>query len=68
MPYITKHARERYMERHSGVSDQHALNQLKGLFEVAEYNHTKTSGLKVYRVMDINMVYCECNDSVITIY
>jgi hypothetical protein len=66
MPYISKHAIDRYCERKNGVSRQHAITQLQNLAEAAEYIGEEVTGAKKYSIGDMILV-CD-NDTILTVY
>jgi hypothetical protein len=68
MPYITKHAQERFMQRKNGVTARHAIDQINGLFEAAQKKEEKIDGSVVYTIEDLSMVYHETTDSIVTVY
>lgn len=65
-PYISNHAIERYMERFNGTSRGHALNQIKAMWEFAEYDGQDYTGARKYRIADLCLVVN--NGTVVTLY
>lgn len=68
MPYITDHAVERYMDRWNGVTRRHAIEQLKGMWPIAQRGKQQIDGAVHYKVCDLTMVYHETNDSIVTVW
>jgi len=66
MPYFTKHALDRYIDRRGGVTRKHALTQLSGMWDVAQRGEQMMDGSVRYRVCDLVMVYQEKTNAVVT--